>query len=126
MNKGTSAAQGMKEAAQAHPIPSLTFVFPQVHCLCTATCGAGGGGTDRSDRPRRGRELLCLRLGESLNFCKPLFPFSMLGIVITLMERLLGLVSTQCDSKVGRGLQREDGVVGRSWRNGSGGVDCSG
>ena len=116
----------MKEAAQAHPIPSLTFVFPQVHCLCTATCGAGGGGTDRSDRPRRGRELLCRRLGESLNFCKPLFPFSMLGIVITLMERLLGLVSTQCDSKVGRGLQREDGVVGRSWRNGSGGVDCSG
>ena len=49
----------------------------------------------------------------------------MLGIVITLMERLLGLVSTQCDSKVGRGLQRKDGV-GRSWRNGSGGVDCSG
>ena len=42
------------------------------------------------------------------------------------MEQLLGLVSTQCDSRVGRGLQREDGVVWISWKNGSGGVDCSG
>lgn len=47
---------------------------------------------------------MCLSLGEPLNVSKPLFPFSMLGIVITLMERLLGLVSTQCDSRVGRGL----------------------
>lgn len=37
LNEGASAAQGGEEAPQAHPIPSLMFVFPQGHYLCTAT-----------------------------------------------------------------------------------------
>ena len=49
----------MKEAAQAHPIPNLTFVFPQARYLCTGTCGAGGRGTDGG----------LTDLGGVLNYC---------------------------------------------------------